>query len=222
MSRALLYACLLALTAGCESQVDDKPAAEVSEPAPAKKGAKKATPKPADAKNAKSPGPNDRGVSVDRAKSKIEFVGAKITGDHTGSIGEYTGQVSLDGDKVTATHFELDINSLEADHPKLTKHLRSPDFFNVKEHPRASFTSASVKPGGKGDATHTVVGTLEMVGKKASISFPAAFDVAEKVVTAKAEFTIDRQQWGINYPGKPDDLIKDEVLVRLDLVFPRG
>jgi len=32
-----------------------------------------------------------------------------------------------------------------------------------------------------------------------------------------AEFTIDRQKWGINYTGMKDNLIKDEVALRLDL-----
>ena len=32
-----------------------------------------------------------------------------------------------------------------------------------------------------------------------------------------AEFTIDRQLWGLAYPGKPDDLIKDQVLIKLDV-----
>ena len=37
-----------------------------------------------------------------------------------------------------------------------------------------------------------------------------------------AEFTIDRKQFGIVYPGMPDDLIKDEVLLKLDLSFKRS
>jgi hypothetical protein len=33
----------------------------------------------------------------------------------------------------------------------------------------------------------------------------------------KSEFDINRKDFGIVYPGKPDDLIRDEVVIRLDL-----
>ena len=31
---------------------------------------------------------------------------------------------------------------------------------------------------------------------------------------------INRQDWGISYRGMADDLIKDEVLIKLNLLFP--
>ncbi|RMG99925.1 MAG: YceI family protein, partial [Deltaproteobacteria bacterium] len=34
--------------------------------------------------------------------------------------------------------------------------------------------------------------------------------------------SIDRKDFGIVYPGMKDDLIKDEVLLDLNLVFPRS
>ena len=39
-------------------------------------------------------------------------------------------------------------------------------------------------------------------------------------VHAKSEFTINRHDWGISYKGAADDLIKDNVLMKLDLAFP--
>ena len=37
--------------------------------------------------------------------------------------------------------------------------------------------------------------------------------------TVSASFDINRQNWGIAYPGKSDDLIKDDVQIRLNLVL---
>ncbi len=36
-------------------------------------------------------------------------------------------------------------------------------------------------------------------------------------ISAIAEFSIKRFDFGIVYPGKADDLIRDEVLIKLDL-----
>ena len=33
----------------------------------------------------------------------------------------------------------------------------------------------------------------------------------------QAKFQINRQDWGLKYPGKPDDLINDLVELRLDI-----
>ena len=57
-----------------------------------------------------------------------------------------------------------------------------------------------------------------MHGVTKSITFPAAIEMAEGEVRASAEFFVKRFDWNIVYPGKPDDLIRDEVVIRLDLV----
>jgi len=57
-------------------------------------------------------------------------------------------------------------------------------------------------------------------GTKKSISFPATVAVAADKVSVKSEFVINRKDWGIVYPGMADDLIRDEVVVKLDLNAP--
>ena len=40
-------------------------------------------------------------------------------------------------------------------------------------------------------------------------------------VSARAEFTIDRRDYGIVYPGMANDLIRDSVVLRIALVANR-
>jgi polyisoprenoid-binding protein YceI len=108
-----------------------------------------------------------------------------------------------------------------SDQEKLTGHLKSGDFFDVEKFPKATFTSTEIKPGGAGGATHTITGNLELHGVKKSISFPAKVTVDASAVKADAEFVINRKDFGLVYPGKPDDLIKDEVLIKLHVTAPR-
>ena len=58
-------------------------------------------------------------------------------------------------------------------------------------------------------------------GQTRTITFPANVQVTDGEVSARAEFSIDRQQFGITYPGMPDDLISDQVVIRFDVHAPR-
>lgn len=207
--RAIAIASFAVTLAACQSEIDNKTAATVSEPTPA-----------AAAAPAAAPGTE---VAVTRETSRIEFVGAKVTGDHTGGFTDFTGSVSWIDGKPSAISFEIDMNSVFTDTPKLTAHLKTPDFFDVATHPKATFRSTSITEAAAGSAdgaTHTVAGTLTMRGTEKAISFPVKVTSDAAGVAAKAEFTINRQDWGVAYKGAPDNLIKDEVLIRLDMTFP--
>lgn len=196
---------ILAHTAACQNPAKDKPKAEVSQPVEAPSAAPVAA-----GAIAYKFGPPD---------SKIEFVGAKVTGKHDGSFQSFSGTISVPGaapDQGTVTA-EIDVGSLTVDNEKLTGHLKSPDFFDVEKFPKARFTSTSLKPTTEQGRTHIVTGNLELRGVTKSVTFPATINVAKDAVKVDAEFAINRKDWGIVYPGKPDDLIRDDVVVKLSL-----
>lgn len=149
--------------------------------------------------------------------SKVEFVGAKITGKHDGSFGQLRGEILASGGDATKSSVtvEIDTASLTTDAPKLTGHLKSADFFDVEKFPKARFVSTSIRAGGERGATHTVTGNLELHGVTKAISFPATIRLSAGAVEVDSEFAINRKDFGLTYPGKPDDLIKDEVLLKL-------
>ncbi len=37
------------------------------------------------------------------------------------------------------------------------------------------------------------------------------------MLSAKAEFDLNRKDFGVLYPGKPDNLIRDEVVIKFDV-----
>ena len=141
----------LALT-GCNDPSKDKAKAQVGEATeptaaqPVEKGATTTT------------------YAFSNADSKVEYVGAKVTRKHDGSFGTFTGTVKgTGGDPTKSTvTVEIDTASITSDDPKLTGHLKSPDFFDVEKMPKARFTSTAIKAGGENGATHTVTGNLEL------------------------------------------------------------
>jgi polyisoprenoid-binding protein YceI len=158
-------------------------------------------------------------LAINPSNSKIEFIGAKVTASHVGGFTDFSGKVDV-SDPIEASTIELTIQttSLFADKEKLTKHLKSPDFFDVGKFPTATFRSTEIKKDGAG---HTLSGDLTLHGVTKRISFPATISATDSEVSAKAEFSINRQDFGIAYPGMPDDLIRDLVVIKLSLNLPR-
>jgi polyisoprenoid-binding protein YceI len=214
--------------AGCDNQpTKDKAKAEVSEARPTPPPAGTASTAPAATASTPPAGTAATataaaGASTHRfgpADSSIGFVGAKVTGKHEGSFGAFSGGITLvDNDPVkSSVSAEIDTTSLKTDSDRLAKHLRSPDFFDVEKFPKATFTSTAIKAGGDKGATHTVTGNLQLHGVTKSVSFPATITIEGGAVQVKAEFGINRKDFGILYAGKADDLIKDDVLIKLNL-----
>ena len=156
----------------------------------------------------------------------ISFTGSKVTGSHSCVFQDWQGALDPgEGSAETASlSFAVETASIFCDEgsrndftERFEGHLRDPDFFWSEMHPEATFASTSIVEGGEGEATHTISGDLTIRGITQAISFPAVVTVTEDAVTGVAEFSVDRQQWEISYEGKPDDLIRDEVVIAIDL-----
>jgi polyisoprenoid-binding protein YceI len=163
--------------------------------------------------------PADATFAFSNADSKVNYVGAKVSKKHDGSFETFKGTVKGVGNDPTKSTVtvEIDTASVTSDDEKLTTHLKSPDFFDVEKFPKARFTSTAIKAGGDKGASHTVTGNLELHGVTKSITFPATIKMSNDSVDVDAEFSINRKDFGIVYAGMADDLIKDEVLIKLEI-----
>lgn len=150
--------------------------------------------------------------------SKIEFIGSKVTGKHNGSFGDFSGQIDYAGTPENSrVKITIKADSITTDTPDLTKHLKTADFFDVAKFPEANFVSTAIKPGGENGATHTVTGNLTMHGVTKSITFPATINVTPDLATVNSSFSINRKDFGINYAGAADNLIRDDVVLTLNI-----
>ena len=210
-SSFLILALAFFSTACRESAVDQATPAEVTESA--------AT---SETTAATAPAAGVR-TNVIKEKSKIEWVGAKVTRDHNGKFNNFDGGIEYAGGQPSNVSFEIDTASIQADDEKLTGHLKSPDFFDVAKFPKATFTSTSLTPapaGAPGGATHELKGNLTMHGVTKEVTIPVKAEQTAEGVHTTSEFSINRHDWGISYRGAADDLIKDNVVIKLDLMFP--
>ncbi len=150
--------------------------------------------------------------------SKVEFIGSKVTGSHNGSFGDFSGSIDYAGTpEQSHVNITIKADSLTTDTPDLTKHLKTADFFDVAKFPEATFVSTSIKPGGEKGASHTVTGNLTLHGVTKAVTFPATISVTPETATVDSTFSINRKDFGINYAGQADNLIRDDVVLKLTI-----
>ena len=155
-------------------------------------------------------------LEITPQNSKITFTGSKVTGIENGSFEKFTGTIELAGSDVEKSRvsIDIDLNSITTESKGLSDHLKTADFFDVQKFPKATFTSTQIKAAG-GSNAYQITGILDLHGVKKTITFPATIKVEPDSVSVNSEFSINRKDFGIMYPGKANDLIRDEVLLKL-------
>jgi polyisoprenoid-binding protein YceI len=147
--------------------------------------------------------------------TKVEFTGTKKEGKHDGGFKKLNGSFTVPDGNLNLSKVEVTIetDSLYSDNPKLTEHLKAPDFFDVKTNPTAKFVSKQIaRPNRAGD--FFVTGDLTLNGKTSEVNFPAKIEMAGGTLKLTSEFKIDRTKFGMTYgQGKIDD----QVTIRIKL-----
>ena len=187
-----------------------------------------------DAKEADASAPVTATFTVDTAASTVTWEGSKkIGGGHEGIIPIESGTLTTNGDELVGGSFVLDITRLEntdlegEGKGKLEGHLKSGDFFDVEQHPTATFEITGVSPAGEGDEgfSHSVTGNLTLKGTSRSITIPADITMnGTELMASTPDFVIDRTEWGMEYGSgsiagiAQDNIINDEVGLNLTLL----
>ena len=152
--------------------------------------------------------------------SEINFIGSKVTGSHAGGFKKFAGHFFLDGKELSPSGHQItiDMDSTWSDAEKLTSHLKAPDFFDVEKFPEAKFVVTGLKEqsGDKGQ-THLLTGNFTFHGVTKSLDIPVAVAHSDDTITVTADFFINRFDFDIKYPGKTDDLIREEVVIQFKL-----
>tara|TARA_R110000868_G_scaffold161466_2_gene391884 strand:+ start:8964 stop:9539 length:576 start_codon:yes stop_codon:yes gene_type:complete len=163
-------------------------------------------------------------------QSKLEWEGKKVSGAHQGTVALKSGSVELEkgtlkGGEVVVNLENMTVTDLQGEWAdKLVGHLKSDDFFSVKDHPNVTFKIKSVKKL-KGDQ-FSVTGPLTIKGKEAVQTFNVTVKESAKQVSVVGEINIDRTTYNIKYgSGKffdpktlGDKMISDQFTIKLNLI----
>ena len=192
--------------------------AAVKAPAPEPKEPAKPDPKPEPA-HAKAPADDRVSYELDEDAFELNVTGYGPFGDQTIDFFDCTGELKMvPGNPETSTfHGEIIMELMDNKHAKLLKSLSAKEFFDVKEHPEAYFSSSAVKKTAGG---YEITGTLEIKGITKKIKYPATITETDDELRIEAEFRVLKSWWDLVYSATLLE-IKDEALIRLDLTFSK-
>ncbi|WP_262245654.1 YceI family protein [Parapedobacter soli] len=163
-------------------------------------------------------------LTVDTGLSMVHWTARKVSAEHHGDVQIESGALVVDNGKLVSGNFVIDLSTI-ANHDldgeykgKLEGHLKSADFFDVDNHPHATFEITNVQDGA--EAGNIIVsGNLTIRGVTKNITFDAQVqEASDTAVKATADFNIAREDWGVNYAGQADDLISKEINFKVTLV----
>ena len=139
-----------------------------------------------------------------------------------GRFNEVTGSFSIDDADAAKSSFNIEIKtaSLDSGSPNRDRHLKGPDFFDVKQFPVATFKSDSVKK--LGTDRYEVSGQFTLHG----VTRPLKAEVhhvgtgkgqgGETISGFESTFTIKRSEFDMNFMIGPDKL-SDEVRITISI-----
>ncbi|MFD2892703.1 YceI family protein [Flavobacterium chuncheonense] len=136
---------------------------------------------------------------VNTTESKVEWVGKKVTGQHSGTISLAEGALVFKGKKLAGGTFTVDMTSINTTDlqgemkGKLDGHLKSDDFFGVEKFPTANLVFKTLT--NKGNDVYTVNADLTIKGK----TNPISFDMKVNGSTATTKLMVDRAKYDIRY-----------------------
>lgn len=157
--------------------------------------------------------PNHSSVLFEATHLKISKV--------PGKFGEFSGTLDLNEKDITKSKidFTVQIASINTNVLQRDDHLRSPDFFDAKTFPKATFKTTSVKKTGKNiklegdltirDVTKKVTFDVKNMGK----AHDAVMKTEKYVFIATGQ--INRKDFGVNYGT--DDIVGDKVALWINL-----
>jgi polyisoprenoid-binding protein YceI len=198
----LLIGASLIACGGAEKKAEETPATETAQESKAE--------------------PVEKSINVN--ESKIMWEGNMLgMYSHSGTIQLTEGKLTMEGDKITAGDFTVDLTSMvptdenydvEKGHTKdkLVAHLSSNDFFLVDSFPTANFTIISHNP-----AENTLTGTLTVRG----ISHEETVeDVAinEAEGSAKGKLVFDRTKYDVSFSHPAEEMVlSDDITLDIEL-----
>lgn len=153
-------------------------------------------------------------------KSTLTFVSKQMGVPVEGAFRKFTAQIRIDPARPEAGHAQIDIDlaGIDAGSAEADDEVKGKSWFNVREFPRASFVSSSVKAlgGGRFEAG----GRMTIKGKTVEIRAPFTLKQEKDVLILDGTFPLKRLDYGIGSGVWGDtSVVADEVLVKFHFIL---
>ncbi|MCT4615048.1 MAG: YceI family protein [Marinifilaceae bacterium] len=166
-----------------------------------------------------------RAQQIDINKSKVSWIGKKVTGEHSGTINLKSAAIQIKDEQIKSGEFVIDMNSMictdikdAAYNKKLIGHLKSDDFFGVVKYSTAKLV---IRGAELVKNKYVIQADLTIKGKTERIEFNAVKTSSGFI----ALLEIDRTKFNIRYgSGKffenlGNKMISDIFTLNIELVL---
>lgn len=146
---------------------------------------------------------------ADTAQSVIRWTGRNLFNHHHGTVSLDSGELAIVDGALRSARFDVDMNRIVCEdltdstwNAMLIRHLRDADFFEVEQHPLATFVAESATPLADctaGTPTHLLSGRFTLRGVTQPLQIPILVASAGDRITAQAQFELDRTLFGSLY-----------------------
>jgi len=159
---------------------------------------------------------------VDLENSNINWIGRKVTGEHSGTLNLSDGFVIWNGKSITGGKITFDMTSIkntDIESPewkqKLEDHLKAEDFFHTDSFPHAILEikrQTTIMDENK-TIREGVLADLTIRGMTHEIKFPFILTQSKNILTGEGSVDIDRTLYNIQYKsGKFFDDLGDHLI----------
>ena len=154
-------------------------------------------------------------MAIAPSSAQLKWKGYKVVksdlSSHEGTLLLKEGYLTFEKNELVGGKFIMDVSGLicsdlaEDKKKKLEDHLKSADFFDVKNYPEAIFEITDVQ---KKENKFQLSGNLTIKDKTNNITFDADVQkIGEKFILVVDPFDIDRQLWGVSYKSSYKDVV---------------
>lgn len=160
-------------------------------------------------------------VTLTVTEGTVNWSAKKAMGDpHNGTIKISGGELLVNQGQLLGGSVKMDMRTIAVtnlndagEKATLESHLKDKDFFDVKNHPEASFTVEEVLPSNLPAFNWVIRGNLSIKGNSHSVNVPVRMSTDGQTLEAEsASFMINRTQWGINFRSGLLGTAKDKIV----------
>lgn len=166
--------------------------------------------------------------NVDTVHSEIGFVVKHMMiSKAKGIFNDFDAVIEADPENLTDSKVEFNIDTASVDTRSKNRddHLRSADFFDVENYPKATFTATDITK--KSVNNYKVTGDFTLVGTTKPITLDVVFEgqskdpmSGNKVAGFSGETTINRKDFGLTWNAALETggvLVGDEVKITFEI-----
>jgi len=155
---------------------------------------------------------------LDAGKSQVRFVIKQMNVPSEGGFRRFAAQAAFDSAKPEAGRFRVDVDtaSIDTGSAEGDDEVKRPAWFDVRNHPQATFIAKSVRREAEG--RYTAFGELNIKGQNRALAAPFTLTRLGSGWLAQGRFPLKRSAYGIG-GGDWTDVVADDLEVRFNLVL---